>query len=253
MAPKFEVGSLGALVATSGLSALREAGKAADTGPALAIYYAQKWRNVSVQPDMNLTPAEMVAWVEQQAYDAWLKLEPDGKDAAFPFMVPGALLAAPTAPTAGARTNAVCRCLQASASPAARRMLRCAGTAKRRSGSMPKVCESPLLPPPRPLPRPTLLLCRRQKGRAGPQEDRGCIGGEEAEVAKPPQPTRRSQRAARIRRRGRPGHLPRKLRGQELHGLQPRCVVCVVRCALCAPWLTIAPRRSISWLFCQIR
>ena len=29
-----------------------------------------------------------------------------------PFMVPGALLAAPTAPTAGARTNADSRCLQ---------------------------------------------------------------------------------------------------------------------------------------------
>ena len=136
MAPKFEVGSLGALVATGAFSVLREAGKAADTGPALAIYFAQKWRNVSVQPDMKLTPAEMVAWVEQQAYDAWLKLEPDGKDAdnAFPFMVPGALLAAPTAPTAGARTNAVCRCLQASASPAARRMRRCAGTANERCG-----------------------------------------------------------------------------------------------------------------------
>ena len=78
-----------------------------------AITANQARRDVSVQPDMKLTPAEMVAWVEQQAYDAWLKLEPDGKDAdnAFPFMVPGALLAAPTAPTAGARTNADSRCL----------------------------------------------------------------------------------------------------------------------------------------------
>ena len=117
MAPKFEVGSLGALVATDGLSALREAGKAADTGPALAIYYAQKWRNVSVQPDMKLTPAKMAAWIEDEAYDAWLALKPKkGSNNAFPFMVPGAMPLLLPSPSAGARLTlfaAVCRRQQA--------------------------------------------------------------------------------------------------------------------------------------------
>ena len=36
-------------------------GKVADTGPTLAIYYQQKWRDRDVQPDMQLTPAQLVA------------------------------------------------------------------------------------------------------------------------------------------------------------------------------------------------
>lgn len=111
MAPKFENGSLGALVAAGGLVALREAGRAADPGPALAIYYQQEWRDRQLQPDPTLKPAKLAAWIEDQAYDAWKKLQPtkDSTDA-FPFMVPGALLATPTAPLL-ARDSRVCRCL----------------------------------------------------------------------------------------------------------------------------------------------
>ena len=68
MAPKFEDGSLGALVATGALSVLREAGKGADTGPALAIYYQQNWRKRDVQPDPTMKPAKLVAWIEEQAW-----------------------------------------------------------------------------------------------------------------------------------------------------------------------------------------
>ena len=59
---------------------LRAAGKAEDTGPVLSIYYAQKWRDVNVQPDNTLKPPELAARVEQQAYDAWLALQPSDKN-----------------------------------------------------------------------------------------------------------------------------------------------------------------------------
>eukprot|EP01044_Picomonas_judraskeda_P015239 COSAG03_NODE_2525_length_2670_cov_13.351225_2_plen_327_part_00 len=153
MAPKFEDGSLGALVATDGLSALREAGKGDDVGPVLAIYYAQKWRNSEVQPDMKLTPAELAAWVEQQAYDAWLKLEPDGKDAdnAFPYMEPGA--PAPPPLPAGARAThvtlfaAVCR--RQKAQPLAQ-FRGAVGRQKEDLARCQRCVYPPLLPPPPP-------------------------------------------------------------------------------------------------------
>ena len=117
MAPKFEVGSLGALVATDGVSALREAGKADDPGQVLSIYYAQTWRDRSVQPDTTLKPAKLAAWIEDEAYDAWLALKPKkGSNNAFPFMVPGAMPLLLPSPSAGARLTlfaAVCRRQQA--------------------------------------------------------------------------------------------------------------------------------------------
>ena len=87
-------GSLERLVATGGLSALRQAGKGDDVGPVLAIYFAQKWRDPELQPNMKQKPHELAAWVEDQAYAAWKMLKPGCKAgaAAFPFMVPGALL-----------------------------------------------------------------------------------------------------------------------------------------------------------------
>eukprot|EP01044_Picomonas_judraskeda_P016240 COSAG03_NODE_2853_length_2404_cov_6.943167_3_plen_392_part_00 len=91
--------------------------------------------------------------------------------------------------------HAVCRCLQAPKSPAARPIPRCGGTAKGRSGSMPKVCVSPApspAPPPRPLPRPTLLLCAGQKAELAPKRADAASGGKREEQS----PNRRSQRVA---------------------------------------------------------
>ena len=88
----------------------------------MAIYYQQKWRDLSVVPDPTLKPPELAEWVEQQAYDAWLALKPANKnaDSAYPFMVPGApLLPSPTLltftvayarPNAAATVRAVRRC-----------------------------------------------------------------------------------------------------------------------------------------------
>jgi hypothetical protein len=123
-------GSLGALVATGGLGVLWAAGQAADTGPTLAIYYSQTWRDRNVQPDPTLKPAKLAAWIEDNAYDAWLQLQPTkkGSDNAFPFMVPGAMpLLLPPHPLA--RDSRVCHCSQVSASQAARPIPRCGGTA----------------------------------------------------------------------------------------------------------------------------
>jgi hypothetical protein len=93
---KFEDGSLAAMVAGGGLDKLRAAGEQSTNSKVLSIFYAQNtapegWVPAGTVPDTKLTASALADWLENLAYDVWLKL-PVKKmkpDQLYSFVPPG--------------------------------------------------------------------------------------------------------------------------------------------------------------------